>query len=454
MANIPALEFDPACIPDGWPTPALAATIEESRSAFAGRRVLITGATGFVGGHLVRAMHAAGAIVTALDKNCNPVRGCHLDLTGMRHKVTMCEADITDRERMAELVRENEFHYIFHLAAGATVIEKALADPYGTIMANTMGFVNLAEGARLLPEEKRPIVIYSSTDKVYGEAEVLPYTEEHDLGGVGVYDAAKLCADILAGTYDKALGVRTIVLRMCNIFGPYDLNFDYRLIPKAMRNIFRDGESPELYMTSLEHFRDYCYVEDAVRAYFHIARSPECHGRVYNLPGIRYSSTPDVLRDIVSYIGDYQDSLVEQGSEAPLAQHKWNRSIRVVPSDPSLITISKQHLDGTRIRNEACFEPQVGFREGLHNTALFYLWYFTNVAPNRALQEMTNIEHDDDDFPDGRMNGTEEMETNFETTLEDGLPVQVMRIRPRIRRKRPKSASRPAAFLLPCILPT
>ena len=88
----------------------------------------------------------------------------------------------------------------------------------------------------------------------------MPYTEESDLGGGGVYDSAKLAADIFAGTYHKALGVPTIVLRMCNLFGPYDFNIDYRLIPKALRNIFRDGEVPELYLNALEHYRDYIFV--------------------------------------------------------------------------------------------------------------------------------------------------------------------------------------------------
>src|SRR5690606_35931357 len=128
------------------------------------------------------------------------------------------------------------------------------------------------EAVRLLPAEQRPVIIYSSTDKVYGEAEILPYTENSLLGGVGVYDAAKLAADIFAGTYDKALGVSTIVLRMCNLFGPYDFNCDYRLIPKALRNILRDGRAPELYSASQEHFRDYCYVEDAVRAFLLLAQ--------------------------------------------------------------------------------------------------------------------------------------------------------------------------------------
>ncbi|PQV65010.1 Nucleoside-diphosphate-sugar epimerase [Abditibacterium utsteinense] len=402
-------------IPDAWPGAALRNTINESRSFFVGKRVLVTGACGFVGGHLARALHAAGAIVTALDKDISPSRGSQLDLTGLRHELDMVEADITDRAAMAELVKNGGFSHIFHLAAGATTVEKAMTDPVGTIMANTMGFVNLAEGARLLPEAARPVVIYSSTDKVYGEAETLPYTEEHDLGGVGVYDAAKLCADILAGTYHKALGVPTIVLRMCNIFGPYDLNFDYRLIPKAMRNIFRDGESPELYMNSLEHFRDYLFVEDAVRAYFHIARCEGCQGRVYNLPGAHYSATPDVLRDIVSHISDLQDEAALENPDSSLANHHWNRSIRIVPSDPKLITISKQHLDGTRIFNEACFEPQTSFRDGLQATALFYLWYFSQIAPREQLEVETLAP----------------MEAHFESDFNtiythDGLPVHVL----------------------------
>ena len=368
-------------IPDYWPGDALRATIHENRAYFSDKRVLVTGACGFVGGHLARALHAAGADVVALDLDIRRARGSQLDLSSLRDDIELVRGDITDRKQMEELVTSGGFSHIFHLAAGATTVEKAMTDPVGTIMANTMGFVNLAEGARLVPAEKRPVVIYSSTDKVYGETEVLPYTEDHGLGGVGVYDAAKLCADILSATYHKALGVPTIVLRMCNIFGPHDLNFDYRLIPKAMRNIFRDGEAPELYMNSVEHFRDYLYVEDAVRAYFHIARCTSCHGRVYNLPGAHYASTPDVLREIVTHIGTLQTRAAEEDPDSAFARHRWNHSIRVVPSDPNLITISKQHLDGTRIKAETGFEPKVSFHQGLEATARFYQWYFEKIAP-------------------------------------------------------------------------
>ncbi len=364
--------------PDPWPSTALRGTIVESRPVFNGARVLVSGGNGFVGGHLCRALHAAGAHVVALDIDFSPARGTQLDLTGLRDEIELVEADVCDRRAMAQLITGGGFSHIFHLAAGASTIERALVDPYGTIVANTMGFVNLAEGARLVCAERRPTVIYASTDKVYGDCATLPYTEDTELNGVGIYDASKLCADILAKTYFRALGVPTVVLRMCNIFGPYDLNCDYRLFPKAMRNIFRDGEAPELYMNSMEHFRDYLFVEDAIRAYFHLAREPKCQGRVYNLPGARYVSTPDVLRDIVNLVGEFQ---TRAAPDSMLARHKWSRSIRVVPSDPKLVTISKQHLDGSRIEAETGFAPLIGFKAGVEATAQFYLWYFKEIAP-------------------------------------------------------------------------
>ena len=425
-------------IPDNWPGSALQATIAENSAYFQGKRVLVTGACGFVGGHLARALHMAGAEVVALD--IRDARGSHLDLIGLTEEIEMVRADITDRAAMEELVVNGNFSHIFHLAAGATTVEKAMTDPVGTIMANTMGFVNMAEGARLVPAERRPTVIYSSTDKVYGEHEVLPYTEDHGLGGVGVYDAAKLCADILAATYHKALGVPTVVLRMCNIYGPYDFNFDYRLIPKAMRNIFRDGEAPELYMNSVEHFRDYLYVEDAVRAYFHIARCPKFHGRVYNLPGALYASTPDVLREIVSHIGVLQQRAAEKDPDSRFANHRWNHSIKIVPSDPNLITISKQHLDGTRIKAETGFEPKTSFHQGLAVTAPFYQWYFENVAPaQRQTSAAKTVQLPTPPAFDG----------GFHTVFtDDGLPISVLNpaIRSQSEREESELQAPPSIF--------
>jgi len=366
-----------SAIPDSWPSPALAESIDRDREFWTGRRALVTGAFGFVGGHLARALHAAGARVSALDCNTRPEHGSQIDLAGLRDKLEILEADITDRARMHEIVHRGRFDFIFHLAAGATTVEKAMHDPYATILANTMGFVNLAEAARLLPADKRPVLLYSSTDKVYGESEELPYDEEKsELRGVGVYDAAKLAADIFSSTYHQALGLDTIVLRMCNLFGPYDFNTNYRLVPKAMRDIFRCHDAPELYYSSLQHHRDYLYVEDAARAFMALAREPKCRGLVFNLPGVHYSATPDVLRDIVDMVAGMQEDAMRSGGDPRLANLIWSRYIRLTQTVSGVVAISKQHLSGTKIKTIAGFTPSVSFHDGLRRTILFYLWYF------------------------------------------------------------------------------
>ncbi len=364
-------------INDSWPSPALAESIDRDREFWTGKRALITGAFGFVGGHLSRALHAAGAEVTALDCDTRPVHGSQIDLAGLRDKLEVVEADITDRARMHKIIHEGRFDFVFHLAAGATTVEKAMHDPYATILANTMGFVNLAEAARLLPADQRPVVIYSSTDKVYGETEELPYDEEKsELRGVGVYDAAKLAADIFSATYHQALGLDTIVLRMCNLFGPYDFNTNYRLIPKAMRDIFRSHDAPELYYSSLQHHRDYLFVEDAARAFMALAREPKCRGLVFNLPGVHYSPTPDVLRDVVDMVASMQEDALRSGGDPRLANLIWSRYIRLTHPVSGVVAISKQHLSGEKIKKITGFTPSVSFQDGLRRTILFYMSYF------------------------------------------------------------------------------
>lgn len=387
----------PSAIPDGWPSAGLAHTVAESRTFFTGQRVLVTGAFGFVGGHVARALHAAGAHVVALDRDTCPPSGSQIDLNGLRGPIEAVQADITDRAQIERIVHDGDFNFIFHLAAGATTIEKAISDPYATILANTMGFVNIAEAARLLPPDQRPVVILSSTDKVYGESENLPYDEEKsELRGVGVYDAAKLAADIFAGMYHQALGLDTVVLRMCNLFGPYDFNTDYRLIPKAMRNIFRDGDAPELYFQSLQHHRDYLYVEDAARAFLHLAREPKCRGHVFNLPGAHYAPTPDVLRDVVEVVAQMQHEAIRNGDDTLWSRLDWNRHIRLIQAESNVMVISKQHLDGTKIQRETGFAPSIDFRDGLRRTALFYNWYFNQ---QRAAIDEASSEDDYETAP-------------------------------------------------------
>ena len=107
-----------------------------------------------------------------------------------------------------------------------------------------------------------------------------------------------------------------------------------------------------------------------------MAEREQCRGRVYNLPGVHHAATPDVLSTLVETFTKLQEDAQERHPDSGLAHFKWSRSVRVVKSDPKLIVISKQNLDGTRIREEAGFEPEVSFRVGLKSTVRFYHWLF------------------------------------------------------------------------------
>jgi nucleoside-diphosphate-sugar epimerase len=335
------------------------------------KRCLITGGFGFVGSHVAASLEKAGAEVHVLDIDTDANRDSLINSCGLRDKVHIITADITDKVAMEEIIRQLKVDVIFHFAAAATVVEKAMDLPYLTVLANTLGLVNILEAVRKLNDSVYS-VLFSSTDKVYGEATELPYKENATpLKAVGLYDATKMAADVLAKSYAEVFKVNVVVIRLCNLFGPYDFNIDYRLVPKSMKHIFGEGMAPELYFHSLDHFRDYLYIDDAVRAMLLLAKEKKCFGEIYNMPGCKYASTPGILKEIVNKVAEVEKRLNESDSEAVLA-----RGIRIKMGDPYHIVIEKQHLCGEKIKDSIGFIPEISFEEGLEKTILFYRDYF------------------------------------------------------------------------------
>ena len=344
---------------------------------FHAKRVLITGGFGFVGGHMARRLLDCGAEVTVLDIDTSPSRPSMINCgqQGMRDQVQVVEADVTDKQAMQEVIEAGRFHYIFHFAAYASVIEKALTAPYDTIMANTMGWINILEACRMT-RHKPNMIFLSSTDKVYGEMEGDSYFEHSTpLRGIGVYDSAKLAADVFSRTYHEAFGLPTVTLRMCNIYGPYDFNSAYRLLPKAMQSIYGGPEpvAPELYFDAIEHHRDYLYVEDLVQAILLLAHCNVCRGEVYNLAGGTYLSTPTMLRTIVEACAEVESGYDQERAARILAN---GIAVRVSANASTVHAITKQHLNGEKLMNDTGFHPADNFVETLKETINFYRDYF------------------------------------------------------------------------------
>lgn len=349
---------------------------EHLNEFFDAKNVLVTGGFGFVGGHVTKRLVDLGANVTVVDINTDPQRDSIMNCASMdlRSKVLVQKADVVDVNAMKEIIHEGRFHFIFHFAAYASVIEKAVSAPYDTIMANTMGWVNVLEACRTA-NHKPNMIFLSSTDKVYGEMEGDSYTEHlTPLRGIGVYDSAKLAADVFSRTYHEAFGLPTVTLRMCNIYGPYDFNMGYRLLPKAMANIFGNPEptAPELYFDAIEHHRDYLYVDDLVTAILLLAHGKKCRGEVYNLSAGTYLPTPQMLKTIVE-----QAVQVEKEFDSGRAETILNNgiSIHVRSTGATVHAITKQHLNGSKIEDATGFRSQADFLSSLRETIRFYRNY-------------------------------------------------------------------------------
>jgi nucleoside-diphosphate-sugar epimerase len=176
---------------------------------------------------------------------------------------------------------------------------------------------------------------------------------------------------VFARTYYDVFRLPTVVMRMCNIFGPCDFNTGYRLIPKALRNLYAKPEpsAPELYFDSIDHWRDYLYVDDCVRAALLLAYHNECRGKVFNLSAAKYIATPELMKLVVTTAYEIEKKLDPTRAEAILSN---GIIVKVRPNATNVVAISKQHLNGSKLRQTTGFEPSVQFQDGLERTIRAY----------------------------------------------------------------------------------
>ncbi len=224
-----------------------------------GRVAFVTGATGLLGGWLVRRLVAEGAEVVALVRDGMPEAMLH------EMRVRTVRGDVEDGACVERALNEHAVDTVFHLAA-QTIVGTANRNPVSTFETNVAGTWRLLEACRRSPWVSS--IVVASSDKAYGEQPILPYTEETPLQGRHPYDASKSCADLIAASYAHAYGLPVCVTRCGNLFGGGDLNFN-RLVPGTIRSVLRD--EPPVIRSNGRFLRDYFYVEDAADAYLRLA---------------------------------------------------------------------------------------------------------------------------------------------------------------------------------------
>ena len=239
-----------------------------------GRKVLVTGADGFIGSHLTEELVREGAEVRAfalynsfnswgwLDHVADDVRG-HFDVIG---------GDVRDPDFTRGVVKGCDV--VLHLAALIS-IPFSYCSPAAFVDTNVTGTLNVLQAAHSADVSR---VICTSTSEVYGTARYVPINEDHPLNAQSPYAATKIAADQLALSFHRSFGTPVVILRPFNTFGPRQSA--RAVIPTIITQIA--GGSREINLGSLHPTRDFSFVADTVRGFLHAAVAENATGEVIN----------------------------------------------------------------------------------------------------------------------------------------------------------------------------
>jgi len=307
-----------------------------------GRKILVTGAGGFIGSHLVETLVKAGAQVRGFVRynsrgDAGLLRLLPPDLIS---KVEVIAGDLRDEDAIRKAVQGCQT--VFHLGALIS-IPYSYYHPVEVASTNMMGTLNMLLACRDLGVER---LVHTSTSEVYGTARKVPINEEHPLQGQSPYSASKIGADKLAESFYCAFGLPVITVRPFNTFGPRQSA--RAVIPTIITQALTlDSVS----LGSLDTTRDFTYVSDTISGFLHAARSEKGLGEVFNL------GTGVEIR-----IGDLAEKVIRMVDRKVSIQVD-NQRLR-----PQNSEVMRLISDNSRAREVIGWKPVTPFEKGLENT--------------------------------------------------------------------------------------
>jgi CDP-glucose 4,6-dehydratase len=329
-----------------------------NRSFWLDRPTFVTGATGLVGSWLVRRLTEAGADVVCLVRDWVPQS--ELVRSRQIERVTAVRGDIRERDLLERTLGEYEIETVIHLAA-QTIVPIANRNPISTFETNVAGTWNLLEACRRSPRVRQ--IVTASSDKAYGDQEILPYDENTSLRGQHPYDVSKSAADLIAHAYAVSYNLPVVVTRCGNFYGGGDLNWN-RIVPGTIRSVLR-GQAP-IIRSDGNFVRDYFYVEDGAAAYMllaeQLAAHPELRGEAFNFS---YGNQMTVL-ELAHRILTLMDSKLQ-----PEVRNEAVNEIR------------KQYLNADKAKQQLGWLPLFSLEEGLKKTIEWYKEFMTGEFPRK-----------------------------------------------------------------------
>jgi UDP-glucose 4-epimerase len=307
-------------------------------------RYLVTGAAGFIGSALVRALLQQGEQVRGFDNFSTGKRSNLAEVVG---QIDLREADLLDLKAVRDACEGVD--YILHQAAIPSV-PRSIEDPGESNSNNVDGTVNLLIAAR---DAKVKRVVYAGSSSAYGDSASLPKQEGMVLSPISPYAVAKLAGEMYMKSFFLVYGLPTVTLRYFNVFGPrQDAKSPYSGVLAKFITCMLKNETPTVYGDG-EQSRDFTYIDNAVSANLKAATAPETGiaGKVFNIAtGHRFSlnETLAILRELTGYTGDVQYRPVRAGD---------------VKHSLADISSAEQQLG---------YRPAVAFKEGLRRTLAWY----------------------------------------------------------------------------------
>jgi len=314
-------------------------------------KVLVTGADGFIGSHVAKALVEKGAEVTTIVRDIKKTD--NLDILKIRNKINVLNGDLINFKDCERAINEYDIEFVFHIAAQA-IVGPANRSPLSTFDSNIKGTWNILETCRTSKTVKG--LVLASSDKAYGQQKELPYTEESPLKGYFPYDASKVCAEVLAKSYFMTYKLQLAITRNANTYGPGDMNMS-RIIPDIITRLIKN-EQPIIRSDGTPE-RDYIYIKDAVKAYIVLAENlhkEEVVGQAFNFGTGKPISVLELYKKIIKMMGKDVDPKI-------LGEAKNE--------------IDRQYLDSEKAKKVLNWAPEYGLDEGIKETIEWYEEYLS-----------------------------------------------------------------------------
>ena len=304
------------------------------------KTVLVTGAGGFIGSHVVERLVGRGARTRALVEYNSDNAWGWLEQSSVREEVDVFLGDVRDGDSLARPMKGADV--VLHLAA-LIAIPYSYEAPLSYVRTNVEGTLNVLEAAR---SADVGLFVHVSTSEVYGTARYVPVDENHPLQGQSPYSASKIGADMIAEAYHRSFGLPVVTARPFNTYGPRQSA--RAIIPTIITQALARNE---IRLGNMSPTRDFNYVTDTVEALLRIAECSSVVGETLNIGSGQEIS-----------IGELAEKIV----------HLTGTNATIVPDDdrrrPDASEVDRLCADGTKVRQITGWEPEVSLEDGLEKT--------------------------------------------------------------------------------------